>query len=585
MRLVDARRLTGPNHLARTPLVIVEVALDHDDRIAQALAAYARELGRMRAALGLPPDVALLSRGHRGGAVFAYAAPIDEMLAHAEASEWAALAAAEALASRPPLALEPKRGEIADMLVALRSPRLLALAREAGRRELPFLWDDELVTLGAGRRSASFPRAELPEVAAVAWDSLGTIPVALITGTNGKTTSSRLLARAGTEAGSNVGTSSTGGITVGAELVEDGDWTGPAAARLVLRRTDVDLAVLETARGGILRRGLAVDACDVALVTNVSDDHIGIYGIDDLAAMAHVKGVVLESVRRSGTAVLNAHDANVVALARDLSCDVTFFADLDGPEGVGDETVQAAQAVVEAHRALGKRVVLARRGMIVLGRGLEEEELVRVDEVPVTFGGAARYNVQNALGAVGAADALGLPHDAIARALRGFSMHDNPGRGQIVEHGGVTVLLDFGHNPEGVRAVMQLVRSLHAKRGAEGPSGQGRLTVVAGSPGDRSDQEIERVAQAIWEARPDRVLVRELGGYLRGRAPGDVPELYRRTLMALGLPEPAFAVVASEVAALERAFVDAAPGDFVAVLVHVDHAEVQAFLARDGRVA
>lgn len=578
MRLVDARRLTGPNHLARTPLVIVEVALDPGEDVAQALAAVARELGRMREALGLPREVALLSRAHHGGAVFAYPAPIDEMLAHAEASEWAALAAASALASRPPLALEPKRSEIAAMLAEARSPRLLALAREAEKRGLPLLWDDEVVTLGAGRGGASFPRDALPEVASVAWDSLATIPIALVTGTNGKTTSSRLLARVAAEAGSRVGTSSTGGITVGTELIEDGDWTGPAAARIVLRRADVDFAVLETARGGILRRGLAVDACDVALVTNVSDDHLGLYGIDDLAAMAQVKGVVLQAVRPSGAAVLNAHDPHVVALARDLSCDVTFFADLDGRGGEADETTRAARAVVDAHRALGKRVVLARGGMIVCARGAEEIELVPVEALPITFGGAARYNVQNVLGVVGAADALGLPRDALVRALRGFAMHDNPGRGQVFERGGVTVFLDFGHNPEGVRAVMQLVRSLHAKRAA---GGKGRLTVVTGSPGDRTDQEIEGVARMLWEARPDRVFVRELGEYLRGRAPGEVPELYRRSLTSLGLPEQAFTVVASEVDALERTFADAAPGDFVAVLVHVDHAEVQAFLARD----
>lgn len=156
-------------------------------------------------------------------------------------------------------------------------------------------------------------------------------------------------------------------------------------------------------------------------------------------------------------------------------------------------------------------------------------------------------------------------------------MHDNPGRGQVTERQGVTVLLDFGHNPEGVRAVMQLVASLRSRVQTNGKE-KGRLTVVTGSPGDRSDQEIEDVARILYEARPDRVLVRELGDYLRGRAPGDVPALYERSLVAHGLPRDAFAIVGSEVEALERAFDGARPGDFVAVLVHLDHAEVQAFL-------
>lgn len=582
MHLVDARRITGPNHLARTPLVIAEIGLAAPEAVTEARAAFTRELGRMRVALGLPSDVAVITREHRGGAVFAYEAPIDEMLAHAEASEWAVLSACELLASRPALPLEPKLAEVAQLLAEGRSPRMLALAAAAKAHDLPFVWDDELVTLGAGRGSQSFPRGVLPEVAEVAWASLRNIPTALVTGTNGKTTSSRLLARIAAEGGAKVGASSTGGIAVGTEMVEEGDWTGPAAARIVLRRTDVDLAVLETARGGILRRGLAVDACDVALVTNVSDDHLGLYGIDDLAAMTEVKAVVLHAVRAGGTAVLNAHDARLVALAPSLGCEVTLFADLDGHAAVDDATMEAARAVVLAHRAQGKRVVLARDGMLVVAHGAEEVELTPVAELPITFEGTARYNVQNVLGAVGAAHALGVAHDAIVRGVRGFAMHDNPGRGQLAERDGVSVFLDFGHNAEGVRAVMQLVAALRVKRAASTPSGSrpSRLTVVTGSPGDRTDQEIIDTARALWASRPDRVLVRELGDYLRGRAPGDVPGLFRTTLLALGMPEASFAVVASEVEALERAFADAAPGDFVAVLVHIDHTEVQAFLTR-----
>ena len=517
MRLVDTRRLTGPNHLARTPLVLVEVGLDEGETVEHALAAYRSELARMRAALGLPTDVEVIHRGHTGGAVFGYEVPIDVMLAWAEISEWAAESAAELLAKREPHALEPKRGEIEAMLIRDRNPKLLALVHEARTRNLPLLWDDELVTLGSGRRSASFAKDALPDVGAVAWETLGSIPTALVTGTNGKTTSSRLLARIATEAGLCVGTTSTGGITVGAETLEDGDWTGPAAARIVLRRTDVDLAVLETARGGILRRGLAVDACDVALVTNVSDDHIGLYGIDDVAAMARVKGVVAEAVRTDGTAVLNAADPRLVALAGELACNVTFFADLDAGGA-------AARKVVADHRARGKRVVFAEGGEIRSANGPDQEAIVRVDAVPITFGGAARYNVENLLGAVATAEALGLAREAIVRGVVGFAMRDNPGRGQVIDCDGVTLVIDFGHNPDGVRAIMQLVSSLRsAGKERNARNVQGRLTVVTGSPGDRSDQEIVDLARVLYEARPDRVFVRELSEYVRGRTPGDVP--------------------------------------------------------------
>ena len=574
MRLVDARRLTGPTHLARTPLVVVELALDAAEALDAAVAGYRRELVRMRAALGLSTDLELLVRTHHGGATLAYEAPIDAMLASAEASEWAALSAIEALAGAP-LPLEPKRTEIETILAGEQNPRLLELAREARARNVPLLWDDEIVSLGTGRYAVSYPNHGLPELASIPWDLLGAIPIALVTGTNGKTTSSRLLARIATEAKLRVALASTDGIAVGTESLEDGDWTGPGAARIALRRTDVDLAVLETARGGILRRGLGVETCDVALITNVSDDHLGLYGIDDVAAMAQVKGVVARAVRAGGTAVLNAHDPNLVALACELSCHVTFFADLDGPPGAA---LDAARGVIEAALAKGCRVVVAEAGFVAVRGsappGLREDApgpLVRVDDVPITFGGAARYNVENVLGAVAMAQALDLPREAILAALRGFGMQDNPGRGQIIERNGVTVVLDFGHNPQGVRAVMSLVASLRKP--------PGRLVVVTGSPGDRTDEEIEGVARTLYESRPDRVFVRELTDYVRGRAVGDVPALFQRTFRSLGMPEAAFAIAASEVDALERAFADAAPGDVIVVLVHLDKEAVQAFLA------
>lgn len=567
MILVDARRLTGPSHLSRAPLVIVELTLERSETVDTVRAVYTQELARMRGALGLAPEVTLMTRPHRGGCVLGYESPTDTMLACAEMSEWAGLSAVEVLAGRPALPLAPRDAEIAVMLAAQQSARLLELSEEAARRGVPFLWDDATLTLGMGARSASYPmmpRSSLPEPGAVPWSSLGRIPVALVTGTNGKTTSARLLARIGMEAGLHVGSASTGGVAVDGVMLETGDWTGPAAARMVLARKDVELAVLETARGGILRRGLAVSECDVALITNVSDDHLGLYGIDDIDQMVQVKATIARAVSENGAAVFSAHDARLVALAKTLPCEIIFFADLSALErGIDRES-----------RRAGGRSVVARDGVIVIIEGDTETALLRVDECPITFGGAASYNVKNVLGAVAAAVALGVPHDAMARALRAFDMNDNPGRGQLTELDGVRVMLDFGHNPEGVRAVLQLVSRLRAER-----SQTGKLTVVTGSAGDRSDRELAEICAAIWEARPDRVLVRELGHYLRGRAPMEVPGVFRRELLRLGLPDSAFAFVDSEVAALTLALDGGSPGDFVVVLVHVEEEETRAFLS------
>jgi UDP-N-acetylmuramyl tripeptide synthase len=567
MEFQDARRLTGPSFLSLRPLVVVELGCAPGDEADRAVALYREELARMRAALGLASEIEPVVFRHAKGVVVGYEAPIDVMLAHAEASEWAGMSAAERSLGRAALALEPKRTEIAEMLRAQARPRLLALAEEARRRSLPFSWDDELVSVGAGARSRSFSPSALPAPEEVDWASLGAVPVALVTGTNGKTTSSRLLSRVMREAGRAVGNTSTDGVVIGDETVERGDWTGPAAARLVLRDPRTELAVLETARGGILRRGLAVDSADVALITNVSDDHLGGYGIDDLDTMTRVKGVVAEIVPERGVVVLNAKDPHLHALASRVAARVVFFADLDA----GDAETRAR---IERHVAAGGEVVVAEGDRVVVRGPGGARVVTGVSSLPITFGGAARFNVENVLGVVAAAIALGARDDAVARALVGFRVSDNPHRGQLHERHGVRVLLDFGHNPEAVRAVLRLVAALIEAR-------PGRLFVVTGSAGDRSDDEIVAVAQAIAAAGPERVLVRELHAYLRGRAVGDVPRLFGEAFERAGIGAERFAVVESEVAALESLFREARPGDVIAVLVHVDRDPVRAFLASE----
>jgi UDP-N-acetylmuramyl tripeptide synthase len=499
-------------------------------------------------------------RPHRGGAVIAYAAPRDVMLACVEVSEWAAASASAVVAGNPQTDLEPRRAEIAGMLQSARNTRLLELFAEAERRALPILWDDEITSLGHGARSVEYPTAALPLVSAIPWDTLGGVPIALVTGTNGKTTSSRLLAHVAKAAGFVVGSTSTDGVVLDGEVVERGDWTGPIAARLVLRDPRVTLAVLETARGGILRRGLAITTCDAALITNIAADHLNDYGIDDLDAMARAKLVAAQIVKADGTVALNARDPYLMAHRSTVHANVTLFADLEIADGLAE-----TQRVLAEHRG---SVVVARDGRIFI----DDAPLMRIDEAPITFGGAARYNVENVLGVVATARGLGIAADAIARGLRSFAMSDNPGRGQLLDRNGVKILLDFGHNPDGVRAVMQLVRALRTQA-------PGLLVVIAASPGDRSDSDIEGVVREIASLRPNHLIVRELTGYLRGRELGAVPAIYERVFAELGFPGEIYELAENEVAGLRRALALTGPGDLVVMLVHMDQDEVREFLA------
>ncbi|MCB9562513.1 MAG: Mur ligase [Kofleriaceae bacterium] len=534
MQLDESRRLTGPNLYAAAPGAIAEVVFEGGDDPAHAVALWREELGRALAALGWPADDVHV-RHYRGGAALFFVAPLDALMPATEVNEWAVASAAARLAGGAPAPLPT-----VDLAPRPQLPRLAAAARARG---VPLLIDDDEVTLGAGARLVRYPAtAPLPAPDDVPWARLGTVPVALVTGTNGKTTTTRLVARMAQLAGRRPGLSSSDGVVVDGRYVERGDWSGPDAARRVLRHPDVDVAILETARGGILRRGLAVERCDAALITNVSVDHLGGYGVDDLATMARVKAVV---ARGAGTVIVNADDAALAALTFDAPV-VRFSA--AGAAG-------AAWRVVDGWIVHDGRPVIA------------------VADVPLTFAGRARYNLENALAAAALATALGVPATAVVEGLRTFtsSARDNPGRGNVVERDGVQIVVDFGHNPAAVRGVIALARGL----------APGRLFVSLGMAGDRPDDELAEVAREVAAGRPHRVLIRELADYLRGRAPGEVPARLVDDLIAAGVAAAAIAIAPDELATVRDALALARPGDVVVILCHLD-AAVEAFLTPSG---
>lgn len=569
MRYLDARRLTGPNLLAKTPLVVVEVALAPGEAPA-AERRFRSELARVCGRVGVPVPAAAGDRVrvHTGGAVFAFEAPFDVMLAYTEIAELAAISASEA----PDPALEDEAiPRVVAQFAAEQNGPLLALLAAGDARGVAVLADDDGVSVGLGVHSVYYARAEIPPVAAVPMldgrAAAVPIPIALITGTNGKTTSSRLLAHIAGKAGFTVGATSTDGVLVGGVLREKGDWTGPAAAREVLRNRAVDFAVLETARGGILRRGLALAACDVALLTNVSGDHLGDYGIEDVPQMAEAKAVIADGAK---SVVVNGADPVLVELAARRPWGtpekLVLFADFSGVDAA---RVAAARRAIAAHRGAGGRFVVARDGAIYAGSGAEEEPLFADSLAPITFGGAARYNVENVLGVVAAARALGLPPSAIAAGVASFGAAENPGRGTLVTKGNARIFLDFGHNPDGVRALGPVVAAL---RGTSG------LTVIAGLAGDRSDADLAAVAAAVVAMGPDRVYVRELEHYLRGRELGEISERFAKEFASY--PSIAFARAAGEVDALQQAIAAAGEeGHLIVLLVHVDHDAVAGYLA------
>ncbi|MDQ2965314.1 MAG: cyanophycin synthetase [Chloroflexota bacterium] len=352
------------------------------------------------------------------------------------------------------------------------------------------------------------------------------IPILAVTGTNGKTTTVRMISHILKLMGRRVGMTSTDGIVIDGRLIKKGDMSGPKSAQMVLQNPTVDTAVVEVARGGILREGLGYDRNDVAVVTNLTGDHLGLGGIDSLGQLANVKAVVVEAVPRSGTAVLNADDPHVYRMGRHCAGRVVLFSMAtqkgeDGFDRVDGHTGRGNAAFCLEATPEGE--------LIVLKHGPRKMPVLYTHLVPATFGGKARMNVANALAAAAAAWAAGAHLHDIRQGLRTFttSFFQAPGRLNLVDVGGVRVVIDYCHNVDGMRQLAEFVRRMMAepqskagriKPATNGSVGNGRAIGVIGIPGDRRDDD-QREYGALAAGAFDEIIVRE-DKNLRGRAAG-----------------------------------------------------------------
>ncbi len=559
----DSRRLPGPNRWFDRPAVVLD-ALGGAAQDDAAVAAWAERVERLCAALGWP---APQPRAHRhgtaaaGGLVLAFAAPEDLLFTATEVNEWAWERSADAqhpLAAVGIVALQPAlddlpwlQAEFTRRAAAERSAPLQRLKAAARARRLPVFEDDSL-SIGAGCGSITWPRAALPLPLDVPWARLHDVPTILVTGSNGKTTTTRLLAAMATAAGQVPGLCSTEGVRVGSETVAQGDYSGPAGARAVLRDARVGFAVLETARGGLLRRGLAVRRADAAVITNVSADHLGEYGIHSVADIAQAKAVVLHAVAASGLAVLNGGDDVLMAIAAPLA----------PPGRLALFAADHAHPRLAAHRAAGGTTCGAAQGRLLLCEGAEVSamDLGDITAMPLTLGGAARYNLENIAAAVLAARAAGVPLAAVQATLQTFGARpqDNAGRLERWAWRGATVLVDYAHNPDGLAQLLSVARALQPRR----------LGLLLGQAGNRDDAAIAELARTAAGFAPDRIVVKELPRMLRGRAPGEVPALILAALREAGVPAEATSLEPDESQAAVSLLDWARPGDVLVLPVH-----------------
>jgi cyanophycin synthetase len=562
MKITESRRLTGPNLQSDKAGAITEVEFANSDEaetLGQKWCQEVKSLGK-QASLELGEPVI---RSFRGGAAWFVPAPIDSLYTAVTLNEWVVT---QLIEGNP-----QTRDEGVKLIIKQRAQErddnLLALQKRAEDKSIPFLWDDDYVSLGYGRFSSTWERAQAPRPEDVDWDRHRSIPIVLITGTNGKTTTSRLLARIATCAGLCAGSSSTDGLCVKEVVVDAGDWTGPGAARQLLRRKDVDLAILETARGGILRRGIGVESCESAIVTNVSSDHLGDYGVLTVSQMADTKALVYGRVKPTHSQVINVDDPEVMR---------------QWPRYPGKSTlmsVKGATTQIQRHCESGGDAVYLDGSLIVLRNGTQGTTLCPVEDIPLSFDGSALYNVANVLGAIALAQSIGLAKEAILEGITSFGRHwdDNPGRGQFTEVKGVKIFLDFGHNPEGACGVLEVVDHL---RGTGDK--RGRLSVSVGQAGDRSDQDIRQLGDVVAQSQPERIFLRALRRYARGRAEGEITGIFRERFTVHGISPSSISEVDNEIEALEKGLAWAQPGDVLVHLVHLERDAVADFLRNLG---
>ncbi|MEO8337195.1 MAG: Mur ligase family protein [bacterium] len=554
--IVDSRRLMGPNLYSDRMGVVLEVKFE-DDSAESLLAAWAAQATRLMASLGwgLPE---LHVRLEQGGASLFICAAVDALMASTEVNEQAWVLAERANSGEPDASLVLRlRASIDDERAT--KPNLATAYAAAIDNSLVVTFDDESLTVGVGSGSQTWPLAEIPEVAAIDWNTLGDVPIALVTGSNGKTTTTRLVAAMWRAAGRVAGWSCSDGVWVDDDRLEQGDYSGPAGARVVVRDTRVSAAVLETARGGILRRGLAVSRADAAIITNIAADHFGEYGMGSLRDLATAKGVVARALGERGTLVLNADDPVLVELAANMHARLAWF------------SMSAEHPALDAHVLAGGDATTLHGGRVMLHRDDVWHDLGDIAAMPLTLNGTATHNIENILGASLLASAVGVPVDDIRDTLATFgaSAGDNPGRLQVYRFGGVTVLVDYAHNPDGLSALCETAKEMPAER---------RL-VILGQAGNRGDDQLRALARAAWSVIPfDRVIVKEMLTMLRGRQPGEIPAILGDELSQLGVPADRVEVAPSELDAVRRAFAWAQDGDLLVCPVHIEKKGVLAWL-------
>jgi len=554
----DCRRLTGPSLVWDKPGAILDVLVEDMDMDA-VLDCWYRQVNKLLEHINwLNPE--LTHRRYENGFNLVIAAPLDRLYSATLVLETAWYFCTCELLETEVVSPSILIQDIHDEIRGESNPALQKLQEAAAAHCVDFLVDDDTVSVGHGEGSISWAVDAVPAVEEIDWSTVHDVPVALITGTNGKSTSVRLLDGIAKAAGQRSGVTSTDFVRVGDDVLDMGDYSGPGGARLLLRDQRLQAAFLEVARGGILRRGLPLRRASAALVTNVARDHLGQYGVNTLEALTEVKFVVRKALSEDGVLVLNADDDGLINYMETATQAHVFWFSLD-------------KSHPHIQQAMNQQspCCFTESGNIVYFDGHEAQVICAIDAIPMAMGGAAQHNIRNALGAVGVASAMGYSIDQIQQGLTKFNSdeNDNPGRLNTFEmRTGVRVIIDFAHNAHSVEAVTDTVKRMPARQ----------KWALFGSAGDRSDDEIKAIAQGVCSINPDHVVIVEIEQYMRGRAPGEVSEIIKQACVDSDIAESQLSFADSPLSGVKLALAQMQADDLGLFLVLSERDEIISYL-------
>ncbi|MFT7297669.1 MAG: cyanophycin synthetase [Sphingobacteriales bacterium] len=548
-----SRRLTGPNFFWDLPGSILDVIISEKD-YQRFIPFWEQSTRSLLNEVGWENE-RTIHRKFTGGASLVMSGPRDGLYAACELHEAAFEMALIAFEGRQLPHPEEYLPAIKSAIAEEKNNALLEMRDWASERKISFLMDDDRSSVGIGKGSVVFDNDKIPSTSTFEEDKIFDVPRVLITGTNGKSTTVRTLFSIIKESGLTPGLTSTDFIKVGDEILDYGDYSGPEGARTISRNTKVDFAILEVARGGILRRGLPVLSAGAAVVTNIAEDHFGEYGINTLDEMTIAKLVVARTLDETGILVLNADDNMLVKHSKNLECNILWTSlDPQNPLIQGKDRCTLEEGKI-VHYWKGTRT-----------------EIIEAATIPLTMGGLAKHNIHNALSAVSLAMHFNINPETINKALSTFgaSPEDNPGRSLFFEKSGRKILIDFAHNVAGFNALKDTILPMNADR---------RL-LLFGQAGDRSNEEIKALTIAALGMQPTHIVLADMKKYLRGREMGEVPGIIKSTLMDNGFPEKEIQIVNGIPAGGEISLSWSKPGDLLIFLALTEREELMEVVNR-----